>query len=118
MVSLNKMNRNFLWKIGGEAGFGIMVTGASLTRLAARSGYYAFDYAEYPSLIRGGHNTYEVVISENPVHMIQKEIDLLVCLNKDTYDNHKDRLSKSALVMHDADDFAITDSVSTIHIAF
>ena len=54
-------------KIGGEAGFGIMTTGLLLGKIATRSGYNAFEYAEYPSLIRGGHNVIEVRISSEEI---------------------------------------------------
>jgi Pyruvate/2-oxoacid:ferredoxin oxidoreductase gamma subunit len=38
--------KKYLWKIGGEAGFGIMTVGLSFAKIASRSGYYIFDYAE------------------------------------------------------------------------
>lgn len=95
----------FNWKIGGEAGFGIMTSGLTFSKVATRSGYHIFDYAEYPSLIRGGHNTYEVAFSEDPVHAPLEHIDLLVCLNKETYTLHKDRLSASSLLLYDPEMF-------------
>jgi len=96
---------SFLWKIGGEAGFGIMTTGLMFSKIAARNGYHVFDYVEYPSLIRGGHNTYDVHVSSNPVGATKELIDILVCLNKDTYEFHKNRLADHALVIYDADEF-------------
>jgi 2-oxoglutarate ferredoxin oxidoreductase subunit alpha len=99
----------FNWKIGGEAGFGIMTTGIVLSRIATRSGYNIFNYPEYPSLIRGGHNTLEVVISEDPVTAPKWEVDMLVCLNKVTYDLHKHRLHKDSIVVFDPDEFTIDD---------
>lgn len=95
----------FNWKVGGEAGFGIMTTGLALSKIAARSGYHIYDYSEYPSLIRGGHNTYEVVISDEEVHSLKWEIDMLVCLNKATYDLDKHRLTKNTMVIYDPDEF-------------
>lgn len=97
----------FLWKIGGEAGFGIMTSGLLFSKIATRSGYHIFDYAEYPSLIRGGHNTYEVLVSDEEVGTTQQSIDLLVCLNKDTYEMHKSRLSPESLVVYDQEAFTI-----------
>lgn len=91
----------FNWKIGGEAGFGIMTTGAIISKIATRSGYHIFNYAEYPSLIRGGHNTVEVILSEEEITAPKWEIDMLVCLNKDTYDFHKHRLHSNSIVMYD-----------------
>ncbi len=93
------------WKIGGEAGFGIMTVGAVLSKIATRSGYHVFNYAEYPSLIRGGHNTIEVVLSEEEITAPKWDIDMLVCLNKDTYEFHKHRLHNESILIYDADQF-------------
>ncbi|HLC94491.1 MAG TPA: 2-oxoacid:acceptor oxidoreductase subunit alpha [Patescibacteria group bacterium] len=103
------MQKKFLWKIGGEAGFGIMTTGVLFSKIASRMGYHVFDYNEYPSLIRGGHNTYEVLISDSQVHASKQEIDLLVCLNKETFTNHRARLSVPSTVIYDEEDFQIED---------
>lgn len=99
------MPKQLLWKIGGAAGFGIMTTGLNFSKIAARSGYNLFDYTEYPSLIRGGHNTYEVLISRELVGSSKKDIDILVCLNKDTFELDKERLTKNSLVVFDGGEF-------------
>lgn len=91
--------------IGGEAGYGVMTSGSLLSKLAASSGLHVFDYVEYPSLIRGGHNAYEAVFSRSPISDLVGEVDLLVCFNKDTYDRHKDELGSGAIVMYDPDEF-------------
>ncbi|QQG44786.1 MAG: 2-oxoacid:acceptor oxidoreductase subunit alpha [Candidatus Roizmanbacteria bacterium] len=108
----------FLWKIGGEAGFGIMTSGVTFAKIATRSGYHIFDYAEYPSLVRGGHNTYEVLFSEEEVFATQKKIDLLICLNQTTYDFHKSRLDSNSLVVYDNGMFEINDNIVKVHLPF
>jgi len=109
---------HFNWKIGGEAGFGIMTSGLVFSKIATRSGYHIFDYTEYPSLIRGGHNTYEVHVSDKPIASPQWNIDLLVCLNKATYDLHKHRLTQESKVMYDPDVFEITEKHDLIPMPF
>lgn len=101
---------DFIWKIGGEAGFGIMITGLTFSKIASRVGYHIFDYAEYPSLIRGGHNTYEVLVCDEEVFASKHEIDLLICLNRQTYENHRHRLSHQALIIFDEEDFKVEDN--------
>ena len=93
------------WKIGGEAGYGIMTTGTVISKIATRSGYHIFSYFEYPSLIRGGHNTVEVVFSDEEITASKWHVDMLVCLNKATYDLHKHRLTSNSIVMYDPDIF-------------
>jgi len=95
----------FNWKIGGEAGYGIMTTGTVISKIATRSGLHIFSYFEYPSLIRGGHNTVEVVFSDEEITAPKWIVDMLVCLNKETFDLHKHRLGKDSIVMYDPDNF-------------
>ncbi len=99
--------KNYCWKIGGEAGFGIMTMGLLFGKYLARHGYEVFGYSEYPSLIRGGHNTYEINFSLEKIRSSKWMIDFLVCLNEETYVNHKNRLKKGAVVFYDPDSFKI-----------
>lgn len=94
----------YLWKIGGEAGFGIMTTGLMFSTLAARSGYHVYDYTEYPSLIRGGHNTTDVVFGDDEVSANKIPVDMLVCLNAETYNAHKHRLHENSVIVYDEHD--------------
>jgi len=106
----------FTWKIGGEAGFGIMTTGLLFSKIASRLGYYILDYVEYPSLIRGGHNAYEVCVSDREVTALKKEIDVLVCLNEETFHKHKNRLNSQSLVLYDKEEFDFTDNFNKINV--
>ena len=106
------------WKIGGEAGFGIMTSGLIVAKIATRSGYHIFDYSEYPSLIRGGHNTYEVAISDEPVGASKWDIDMLACLNKDTFEIHKHRLHENSYVIYDPDEFQPEGNYRLVQIPF
>ncbi len=108
----------FTWKIGGEAGFGIMTTGLLFSKIASRLGYEIFDYVEYPSLVRGGHNAYEVCVSDEKVTALEKNIDVLVCLNKETFEKHKKRLHKDSLVIYDNQEFDFEDDYVKIHVPF
>ncbi len=108
----------YTWKIGGEAGFGIMTTGLLFAKIAARRGYNTFDFVEYPSLIRGGHNAYDVTFGDGDVSTLKKTIDILICLNKETYELHKNTLSKDAVVLYDKDVFSLAEGVNGVHIPY
>lgn len=95
------------WKIGGEAGFGIMTTGVMFAKLAIRSGYNIFNYTEYPSLIRGGHNVMEVRLSNAPVYSQEKGVNLLIALNKQTVDLHQNELKDGAGLVYDPEKVTI-----------
>ncbi|MBI5127665.1 2-oxoacid:acceptor oxidoreductase subunit alpha [Candidatus Roizmanbacteria bacterium] len=109
---------DFNWMIGGEAGFGIMTTGVVFSKIATRLGYHIFDYVEYPSLIRGGHNAYEIHVSDVEVGHLKPTIDVLVCLNKETFDKHALRLTKDSVVVYDETEFKIEGDYKKVSIPF
>lgn len=108
----------FNWTIGGEAGFGIMTTGLTFSKIVSRSGYHLLDYVEYPSLIRGGHNAYKVTVDSSPVHALKETVDVLVCLNKATFDLHKHELTPDSVVVFDNEEFEIEKGFKEIHVPF
>lgn len=95
--------------LGGEAGEGIKSAGQILAHSLIKTGHTVFVYDEYPSLIRGGHNSVNVTYSLDPVYGPNREIDILVCLNRETFDLHKVNLNKGSVVLYDKDFFKITD---------
>ncbi|PWB38367.1 MAG: 2-oxoacid:acceptor oxidoreductase subunit alpha [Parcubacteria group bacterium] len=96
---------NLSWKIGGEAGFGIKSAGLMFAQIFMKAGYEIFDYTEYPSLIRGGHNTYQLIVDTRPVNSVSREVDVLVALNINTINQNADELSSGGLIIYDSDKF-------------
>ena len=93
----------FSIKIGGEAGQGVKSVGLLLAKYAMRTGLNVYDYIEYPSLIRGGHNMMQVNISHEPVTGAYQKCDLLAALNQDTITRHHQELADGAGLIFDAD---------------
>ncbi len=92
-------------RLGGPAGFGIKAAGQSLARVFTRAGYETFDLTEYPSLIKGGHNTYHLRVSDRTVHSHVLATDVLVALDSDTVPLHLDELTEGAAIIYDPKDF-------------
>lgn len=99
------------WKIGGEAGFGIMIAGATLSKVLTRAGYHIIEINEYPSLIRGGHNVVAVTFSGDELSAPYKPVNLLVALNKETIDLHAKEMSDGSFILYDKDESTV-DTVS------
>lgn len=95
--------KSFVFKIGGEAGFGIMSAGLMAAKLATRSGYEIFEYSEYPSIIRGGHNVTELIIGTEPVRSPRLTTNILIALNQDTITRHAAELSAGSFVIYDSE---------------
>lgn len=80
-----------------------MLTGSIFSKVCARAGFHVFSYPEYPSLIRGGHNSFHVRAALKPVHSTVTPIDLLIALNQETIDLHKKYLTEDAGVIFDGE---------------
>ncbi|MBW2983221.1 2-oxoacid:acceptor oxidoreductase subunit alpha [Candidatus Woesearchaeota archaeon] len=91
------------WKIGGAAGQGVKSSGIIFAKTCTRGGLSAFGYLEYPSLIKGGHNTYQVRVEDRPVRTLVRQLDVLVALNRDTIERHLGELAPGAVVIYDGD---------------
>ncbi len=105
------MKNAISWKIGGEAGYGIIVSGLMFSKTLSRNGFHVFNYAEYPSLIRGGHNTYVVRAAEEKIYSLIDRVDVLVALNDETIEKDTHNLSKESGIIFDADTVRISKSV-------
>ncbi|MEN8261965.1 MAG: 2-oxoacid:acceptor oxidoreductase subunit alpha [Nitrospirota bacterium] len=89
-------------KIGGEAGQGIQTIGGTLARLFARTGLHVFTHQDYESRIRGGHNFYQVRLSDKPVMSSRNRVDILVAMDKETVPLHRNELSEIGQIVYDS----------------
>jgi 2-oxoglutarate ferredoxin oxidoreductase subunit alpha len=94
---------NLTWKIGGEAGYGIISAGSIFSRIFTKKGYFVIDNNEYPSLIRGGHNTYTVRVSSNQIYSINMDVNVLVALNQETLMLHQEEVTYGGYIIYDGD---------------
>ncbi len=101
------MKKSFQIKIGGYAGEGIKVSGLILGRALTRLGYSIFAYNEYPSLIRGGHNAYQIHAGMDKVYSQTKNVDILIALNQETINLHQSELSADSIILYDQSRFKL-----------
>ena len=100
-VNNNIMNNKLSIKIAGPAGFGIKITGVILAKVFTRLGLYVFAYTEYPSLIRGGHDIYQIDVSKNKIHSSNQKCNILIGLTIDAIQKEKDNIVKNGLIICD-----------------
>ena len=61
--------------IGGKAGQGINKISEIVSDVLVDYGYFTFNYRDYPSLIRGGHNFNVLSISDERVGSVETKLD-------------------------------------------
>jgi 2-oxoglutarate ferredoxin oxidoreductase subunit alpha len=89
-------------KIGGEAGQGVQTVGGTLAKVFSRSGYHVFTNQDYESRVRGGHNFYQIRVSDSPLTTSRDGIDILVALDMETIPRHEQELTASAVILYDS----------------
>lgn len=86
-------------KIAAPAGFGVMSMGPMFAKVLKRSGFYVMGYPEYPSLIRGGYNSYQLLISDEPVYNPYIKTDILLTFTKLSFE--KEKIDENVTVIAD-----------------
>jgi len=92
----------FQVRLGGEAGQGVESGGAGFARAVMRAGLHCFGLQDYMSRIRGGHNFYQIRVSEDPLYTFDDSLHLLLAFNRETVDLHWHDLVEGGGILHDA----------------
>lgn len=86
--------------IGGEAGQGINKVTGIVSSILSKYGYFTFNYRDYPSLIRGGHNFNVLTISDKRVGSNESKLDGIIALDNKTIDLHKKELKDEGFTIN------------------
>lgn len=89
--------------IGGEAGQGLKTIDDILGKIFFREGFNIFSSKDFMSRIRGGHNFMQLRISDEELYSPENEIDLLIALNSETVELHRDQLKEDGIVLIDGE---------------
>jgi 2-oxoglutarate/2-oxoacid ferredoxin oxidoreductase subunit alpha len=87
-------------KLVGSSEQGINSIGAIVAKGVKRSGYCVFGYREYPSLIKGGHASYQLDISNELIHSTETKVNVLIALNHHGLELNLADVKEGGLVLH------------------
>lgn len=99
-------------KISGPAGQGIKSSGYILAKSLVRAGFFCVGYSEYPSLIMGGNNTYQISFSQEPLYSQKKIDDVLFMLDKVSLKLHQENIDKNnSLIIADPSNLSFQEKL-------
>src|SRR6201996_9680398 len=87
-------------KMAGASGQGVNSIGAIIAKGLKRTGYCVFGYREYPSLIKGGHASYQLDISNQRIRSTETKVNVLVALNHHGLELNVEELKQGGIVLH------------------
>ncbi len=85
--------------IGGAAGQGINKVSQIFSDVLKKHGYFTFNYRDYMSLIRGGHNFNTLAFSDKPIESHDAHADILVALDDRSIKTHQQALKKNGILI-------------------
>ena len=98
MTVINRLN----CKIGGPAGSGVAVMGALFAKCLQRAGLEVVATNDYPSLIKGGHNTHKIGAATEPMSAMVGRYDMIIALDKLTVELHASELVEGGAIICDS----------------
>lgn len=101
------MNRISL-KIVGSSGQGIDSVGEIVAKALKRSGYCVFGYREYPSLIKGGHASYQLDVSDEKVESTETTVNAVVAFNHHGFEHNIPELKAGGIFIHSTPNWKFT----------
>lgn len=104
------MSTDLVVRFAGDGGQGQVTAAEGLAQAAARVGYHVQTFATYPSQIKGGPTWAQTRISTSPILTQGDELDVLVALNEQGYNEHKSEIRPGGIVIYNAEDFDLPES--------
>ena len=100
--------RDFVVRFGAEGGGGIVTAAEILAQAAAQVGYHALTFSTFPSQIMGGPVWTQAHISVSPALSAGDDVDVLVAFNREAYDNHREEVRETGVIIYDSGEFELT----------
>lgn len=104
MNDLNyKSKVDFIIRIGGEGGDGVISCGELFAQASARTDYHVFTYITYPAEIRGGFSMIQIRVKDWTIYSMGSKVDYLVVFNQEAFDSTIQDLKPDGLLIYDPD---------------
>lgn len=96
---------DFVLRIGGESGDGMVTIGDVITAVAADHGAWVHTFRTFPAEIRGGPVLFQLHADTRPVLSVGDQVDVLVTLNKEAWTLHHNDLRPDGALIFDPSEY-------------
>ena len=109
---------DFIVRFAGEGGQGMVTSADGLAQAASMAGFHVQTFSTFPSQILGGPTWTQTRISTTPVRSSGDAIDVLVCFNREAYDNHKNEVRDDGVITYNTGDFHLESDEKSFGLPF
>ncbi|MFQ5682745.1 MAG: 2-oxoacid:acceptor oxidoreductase subunit alpha [Candidatus Binatia bacterium] len=97
------MHHDFVLRVAGESGEGVITIGEMICRIAAREGLHVVTFRTFPAEIRGGSCMIQVRFSDKKISYHGEKVDFLVTLNQQALDKNLSDLKEEGALLCEAE---------------
>ncbi|MEQ1849728.1 MAG: 2-oxoacid:acceptor oxidoreductase subunit alpha [Candidatus Peribacteraceae bacterium] len=101
-------------KIVGASGQGIDSIGEVVAKALKRAGYCVFGYREYPSLIKGGHASYQLDFSDEEIRSTETTVNIVIALNHHGLEINVPDLKVGGILIHSTESWKFPKEIETL----
>ena len=105
-------------KVGGPAGSGVFTIGLLISKYLQKSGLDVVYTTDYPSLIKGGHNTCSIRGEDEKIYAELKNHDILVALDFLTIKEDLKNLNKGGILICDEKEDFNSDDYRIVRVPY
>ncbi|HII72001.1 TPA: 2-oxoacid:acceptor oxidoreductase subunit alpha [Candidatus Woesearchaeota archaeon] len=88
--------------VGGKAGYGVKKAASTVAKIFSERALHVFEMDDYPSVIKGSHNFSVISCDSRPITSHYQKAQLIVALDKRSYDAHISDLAEDGILIHDS----------------
>lgn len=92
---------DFVIRIGGEGGEGVISTGDMLSRAIAKAGLEVLTFRTFPAEIKGGYAMYQLRLATERILTHGDTFDIFVAFNREAYEINKSLLKAGSVLVYD-----------------
>ena len=100
-------------KVTGAQGQGVNSVGEICGKGLKRAGYCVFGYREYMSLIKGGHSSYQLDISNEKIESTEMQSDIVMNFDHHGFSQHYKEVKDGGILLHQTPMWKFTDEQET-----
>jgi 2-oxoglutarate ferredoxin oxidoreductase subunit alpha len=98
-----KSEVDFIVRIAGEGGEGVISCGELFARAAARTEYHVFTFITYPAEVRGGFAMVQIRVRDWTIYSLGSKLDCLIVFNQMALENSLKDLKSGGTLVYDPD---------------
>ena len=106
---------DFVIRIAGENGEGVLSVGDLLAQAMAKAGLNIYTFRNLPAEIKGGASMGQVRVSDGPIGAPGDAVDVLFAWNQENYTIHHPQLRETGIILYDPVDCTPDPAVHQQH---